>query len=332
MKSFGAMNIEIKQNGKPVKLKKGVKARITIPVDTISILTKETIGRTIPFLTYNTTTGIWEQEGTAILNATKTAYEGWTTHFSSFNMDQNFSNPSCYKICNTISLANLKIEISAPYYHLFNVSHDCTSGTCPGSGSAHAISNIDPYSAVGIKMLDYTNAANPTVVSTYVFVAGDTKPAPTCPYDNCTGTVIVADTVARNFVATNKLSMCNIQLASPQRKTSGSAGPFPIRLAWLYDDDFAATAAAVRTFDIESSTNGTTGWAVMAGGTNLSSAFELVHHFDPAALAAGTYFFRVIRKVGGVASGNYSNRVGITIDNFGGVTYLPVAQYPAFCF
>ena len=313
IKSFGAMNFDITQNGKPVKLKKGIKARITIPVDTISILTKESLNPTIPFLTYNRSTGIWEQEGTAILNKSKSAYEGWTTHFSTFNMDMTFgSGSTCYKICNTLSSTTYpdqKIEISAPYYHFFNMG-TAVCECSPGVG-AHAIINMGPFSPCGVRVFNGT-----TLLSTYAFIAGDAASLGACPYDGCGGSVDITDVLHQEYVSSNKLGMCHIQLAFPQRTTSGANSSYPIRLTWLYEQTFSATTTGVR-FKIESSTDNAT-WNAVTNGISYTSTSELVHHFDTDSVSASsTTYYRISLVTGG--DGNPSNTVCITIDTFGNI-------------
>jgi len=303
VKSFGAMNFEISQNGKPVKLKKGVKARITIPVDTISILTKETLSPTIPFLTYNRSKGIWEQEGTSVLNKSKSVYEGWTTHFSTFNMDMTFgSGSTCYQICNNSTATN--IEISAPYYHYFTLgAADCD---CVSGGGAHAIINMGPFSPCGVRIF---NGA--TLVSTYVFTAGDATALGACPYDGCSGSVAINDTFDQAYVSSNKLGMCHIQLAYPHRSTTSSvAGNYPIRLSWLYEATFGSGTTGVH-FKIESSPDNATWSTVIA---SYASPDELVHHYDPPAMSPSTTTYY---RISLAAGGGDSNSVCLTIDAFG---------------
>src|SRR5690349_19098836 len=87
MVSYGATNIEASVDGKPLQLGEGKTATLTIPIDTLSILSKADIPDEIPFLTYNKTTGLWEQSGTARLNSERTAYTKTVNHFSTFNLD-----------------------------------------------------------------------------------------------------------------------------------------------------------------------------------------------------------------------------------------------------
>ncbi|MBY0434314.1 MAG: hypothetical protein K2U26_09410 [Cyclobacteriaceae bacterium] len=339
IRSYGAVNFEISQKGKPIKLKKGAKARIIVPIDTISILTKEPLPKTIPFLTYNRNSGIWEQEGTAILDKSKGYYEAWTTHFSTFNMDMTFGNAaSCYQICNSIpsgAFTDLRIEISAPYYHLFSINSTTpcsTSGRC-GSNSSFAIVNMGPYSPVGVRLLNYSTTP-PELLSTYIFVAGpsvavaDTQ----CPYDACSGPQVISNSLDQNYVKTDKSGMCHIQLANPQRTTSGSAATYPIKLAWLYDDSF--TTSATKKFNVEISTDNSI-WSGVIGGTGYTSPDELVHQITTNVTASTKTYFRVYLSDPATNNnvGDPSNVVCIEIDSMGNPTLSTcgVLAVPSAC-
>lgn len=321
MNSFGAVNIELKQNGKPLNLRKGFKARVIVPVDTISILTGKAIAETIPFLTYNRVTGLWELNGYAQLNKSKSAYEGMTEHFSSFNMDMVIgTGASCYQICNKLNATTYtdqKIEVSAPYYHFYNLgAGDCE---CSTGGDAHVIINMGPYTPCGVRVFNGT-----TLLSTFVFIAGPPAASGACPYNGCGASVEINDTFRQEYVNSNKLGMCHAQLAFPQRTSTGSAASYPIKLTWLYEASFAA-ATVNESFEIQDSTNGTT-WTSLA---TITSPNELVHEFVPPAIAPGAiHFYKVIK-------GGDSNMVCITVDTFGTVSYDPggvTLTVPADCF
>ena len=91
--SFGALFAEFKDvNGKPVNLKKGVEALLSIPVsDAQAPMAKNTI----PMWSYQEKTGLWVEEGQGDLKNTSEGlmYVGGTQHFSTINMDVAGDDP-----------------------------------------------------------------------------------------------------------------------------------------------------------------------------------------------------------------------------------------------
>ena len=93
MYSYGAVDVSFYRNGKVMKLKEGKTAIITIPVDTMAILTEAKLKPIVPLLKYNPLSGNWEKDTNgkkvnyAVLNKTRTAYVARVTHFSTFNVD-----------------------------------------------------------------------------------------------------------------------------------------------------------------------------------------------------------------------------------------------------
>lgn len=87
IESFGALNVTLTDSsGAPLNLRSGQTAIIRIPM----VSRNSTVQPTIPLFHYNTTTGLWEQEGTATLAGTGSGayYEGSVSHFSTWNADQ----------------------------------------------------------------------------------------------------------------------------------------------------------------------------------------------------------------------------------------------------
>ncbi|MDO8446764.1 MAG: transferrin-binding protein-like solute binding protein [Deltaproteobacteria bacterium] len=88
IESFGAINVAFTDaNGSPLNLASGQTSTIRIPV---SSLPGQTLPNFIPLFFFNTSTGLWVQEGTATLKGTapNQYYEGSVTHFSFWNADQ----------------------------------------------------------------------------------------------------------------------------------------------------------------------------------------------------------------------------------------------------
>ncbi len=99
MVSFGALTIDVTYEGKPVDLIKGQTAEVMIPIDPLAFGTSENIPPSIPFLSYNRESGLWNQDGEARFDKERMAYIGETSHFSEFNMDIFKSTPSCQRFC-----------------------------------------------------------------------------------------------------------------------------------------------------------------------------------------------------------------------------------------
>lgn len=321
MKTYGAANIDIYQGDKLVQLQKGFEAKISIPVDTLSILTNEKLNDEIPLLIYDKTTGDWHQEGVAKLDKRSMEYVGAVSHFSTFNMDMVFTNQACYKICNTISAAtfpNQQMEISIPSkMKLLPVGPSACAGNggCT-TGSAYAIINLERFTPVGIRMFN-----NTTLLSTNVFVAGDAAANQNCDYNSCSGPVVVTSTDPK-FVFTSNAGMCRSKLAIPQivsRNMGASTGR--IKLSWIYKNNFttpAATAFTVEAAPDDSFSIGVVATAV-AASTNLLHTVEIDKPY-------GTYYFRI-------TGADISNVVCIVFDaTTQDLSCNNTAPIPADCF
>lgn len=177
MITYGAVDVNFYSNGKPLQLKKGKFATISIPVDTLALIYGEKLPPTIPLLVYNKETGLWQRDGNNVgtLNASGTAYEAKISHFSVFNMDEEFAAgvASCYKMCiSGTRPASAKIEITGDIAgHVKNLTiagSSCTppSGGCT-TGDAYAINNMRPNTPIGVRLM-----SGATVLSSYVFITG----------------------------------------------------------------------------------------------------------------------------------------------------------------
>lgn len=89
IESFGAIQVHLTDaaTGKPLQLGAGKTATIRIPVKTRS----QTVPATIPLYYFKESTGLWVQEGSAMLKHDATLgdfYEGTVSHFSTWNADK----------------------------------------------------------------------------------------------------------------------------------------------------------------------------------------------------------------------------------------------------
>jgi hypothetical protein len=179
MITYGAVDVNFYGNGKPLQLKKGKFATISIPVDTLALIYGEKLPPTIPLLVYDKESGLWQRDGNNVgtLNASGTAYEAKISHFSVFNMDEEFAAgvASCYKLCSGTAPAGAVIQITGVIpNHIKNLplgSSICgTSGTavgCNAGESAYAINNMKPNEPIGVRLFDGSN-----VRASYVLIAG----------------------------------------------------------------------------------------------------------------------------------------------------------------
>ncbi|WP_143029137.1 hypothetical protein [Rhodoferax sp. OV413] len=90
IESFGAISVTLTDSaGVALNLKSGQTATIRIPVSSRS----SSVPASIPLFYFNTTTGLWQQEGTATLVGTGASayYEGTVSHFTVWNADQVYN-------------------------------------------------------------------------------------------------------------------------------------------------------------------------------------------------------------------------------------------------
>jgi len=192
MQTFGAVDVNFYRDGKPLQLRKGKKARITIPVSNITRHAYgEKLPRTMPLLVYDKKAGEWVRDGNNLgeLNEKGTAYVAEVSHFSVFNMDEEFGTPTCYKMCASGIPLDAEIEVSVPNhiktFRPFGAgcTGNCTTGSpCPNDcfpgEEAHVVFYMAPNQPMSVRIADNGG----TVQSSYVFIAG----GPSTPHEtNC---------------------------------------------------------------------------------------------------------------------------------------------------
>jgi hypothetical protein len=178
MVTYGAVDVNFYSNGKPLQLKKGKFATLSIPVDTLALIYGEKLPPTIPLLVYDKETGLWQRDGNNVgtLNNAGTAYEAKVSHFSVFNMDEEFAAgvASCYKICSDSAPAGARIEITGVIpNHIKNLPFGtsiCTNSGlavgCAGGETAYAINNLKPNEPLGVRLFDGTTVRATKVLIT----------------------------------------------------------------------------------------------------------------------------------------------------------------------
>ena len=90
IESFGAISVSLSDaSGAPLNLKSGQTATIRIPVASRNA----SVPASIPLFYFNTTTGLWQEEGSATLvgSGASAYYEGTVSHFTVWNADQVYN-------------------------------------------------------------------------------------------------------------------------------------------------------------------------------------------------------------------------------------------------
>ena len=100
MESFGAGSIEVGDGSRRFNLAPGKNAMVSIPLDRSQITGGAIPDTTIPFLFFNESKGIWEQEGVADLigSGASAMYKKKVSHFSTINADILKSGQSCVAV------------------------------------------------------------------------------------------------------------------------------------------------------------------------------------------------------------------------------------------
>jgi uncharacterized protein YfaP (DUF2135 family) len=102
IESFGALDVRFKDaDGAALNLASGQSSTIRIPLSTRSV----SPDATMPLFYFDTTTGLWVQEGTATLAGTapNQYYEGTVTHFTTWNADQ---------VTNTVTYTGCVVDVN----------------------------------------------------------------------------------------------------------------------------------------------------------------------------------------------------------------------------
>lgn len=96
MVSYGAISINVYDDEQTYNLNESDKitAEMVMPIPAWRLEMQEELPRTVPLLYFDEKTGIWNEEGTAILDDSLMVYTTQLSHFSSFNMDIIKSDPS----------------------------------------------------------------------------------------------------------------------------------------------------------------------------------------------------------------------------------------------
>jgi uncharacterized protein YfaP (DUF2135 family) len=112
IESFGALNVVLTDStGAALNLRSGQTATIRIPLASRNATTPSTI----PLFYFNTSTGLWVEEGTATLfgSGSSAYYEGTVSHFTTWNADQVYNTiivHGCMKNAAGVAVANALVS------------------------------------------------------------------------------------------------------------------------------------------------------------------------------------------------------------------------------
>jgi hypothetical protein len=203
MKSYGAMGIDITNaQGKPLQLKEGATAQISIPIDPSLKGSDKSPDPTIPLLFYNMETTAWEVQGELKLDSSRTAYQTQVNHFSAYNSDVVKTDQACLRIDASAIAGDFGLTlgvleyIGAPVTAVRNFTVINTPN-CNGQ-KIHAIYNLPQDMIVMIfayQPVDRSGDVTPIVSITFTTTEGTQVPSnpnePVCPYAACQGQTFV---------------------------------------------------------------------------------------------------------------------------------------------
>lgn len=181
MESFGAGTAEARSAGDVLRLVKGKKATIEIPVDQAQIDAGAKVPQTIPMLNYEGKTGTWREIGTFTLDPERMVYVGEVAHLSAFNADVLKTDPACIRFDASAMGGEFDLVVTAPtssggFRHR---THTVTANPVQANPNLHAIYNLPAAEWVVLRAIRDGNPLGTWVVETAAPWSGAGAP----PYD-----------------------------------------------------------------------------------------------------------------------------------------------------
>lgn len=147
METFGMLHVQLTgASGQNLQIANGHTAEMTVAIDATQTSTAPS---TIPLWTFNETTGIWQEEGSA--TKVGNAYVGNVSHFSWWNCDAQF--PQC--ILNVHIQNSTALPLSNVTVRIFRQNQNSTSAITDGNGNASGI--VPAGENLTLKILDACN-------------------------------------------------------------------------------------------------------------------------------------------------------------------------------
>jgi len=131
METYGMLHVQLTgASGQNLQIASGHTAEMTVVIDATQT---STAPATIPLWSFNETTGIWQEEGSA--TKVGNAYVGNVSHFSWWNYDAQF--PQC--LLNVHIQNSTALPLSNVTVKLFRQNQNSTSAITDGNGNASGI-------------------------------------------------------------------------------------------------------------------------------------------------------------------------------------------------
>jgi hypothetical protein len=131
METFGMLHVQLTgASGQNIQIANGHTAEMTVAIDATQT---STAPATIPLWTFNETTGIWQEEGSA--TKVGNTYIGNVSHFSWWNCDAQFPQA----ILNVYIQNSTAQSLSNVMVKLFRQNQSSTSAITDGSGNASGV-------------------------------------------------------------------------------------------------------------------------------------------------------------------------------------------------
>lgn len=258
LQSFGMMAVELNgAAGEKLQLGLGKTATLTFPIPTAL---QATAPATIPLWSFNDTTGLWKEEGTATKQGTN--YVGTVGHFSFWNCDYPYGRVVDFKAVikdqngNALYPAQVFLKIISDTLSSTSCGYTDSSGMVSGKVPVNKTLQLKIYGRCN--QIIYTQNIGPFTSNTDMGVITVNAPAPS--QVTVSGTVVNCNTapVTNGFV--------DISIDSVHNRASVTNGSFSITISRC---NSTPTTAAITAYDVAGNQNGTaTNVAVTSGTVN----------------------------------------------------------------
>jgi hypothetical protein len=258
LQSFGMMAVELNgAGGEKLQLASGKTATLTFPIPTALQAQAPAI---IPLWSFNDTTGLWKEEGTAIKQGTN--YVGTVGHFSFWNCDYPLSRVVDFKAVikdqngNALYPAQVIMKISTDSFSSVGYGYTDTTGMVSGKVPINKTIQLKIYGRCN--QVIYSQNIGPFTSNIDMGVITITASAPS--------QVTVSGTVVNCTSAPVTNGFVDISIDSIHNRAAVTNGSFSITISRCSG---TPTTAAITAYDVTGNQNGTaTNVAVNSGTVN----------------------------------------------------------------